>query len=175
MESEAHIVELDVRPYLRKKLEPFQMIMDAVKQLDKEDTFVLHATFKPTPLIGVMKTKGFAAKMERIQKDHWIVTFVHKSRKDTFQESETQNPTQPAAADNGSEPKAYELDNRGLEPPQPMMRTLGRLESCRPGDKVIIHNDRVPLFLLEELNALGYPYAIDERPDGSAKVTISKV
>ncbi|MCC2684933.1 MAG: hypothetical protein K0R75_1832, partial [Paenibacillaceae bacterium] len=31
MEETANIVELDVRPYLRKKIEPFQVIMDAVK------------------------------------------------------------------------------------------------------------------------------------------------
>ena len=57
--SDARIVELDVRPHLRKKLEPFQLIMDTVKTLGPDDIFVLHATFKPTPLLGVLKMKGF--------------------------------------------------------------------------------------------------------------------
>jgi len=33
----------------------------------------------------------------------------------------------------------------------------------------------VPVFLLEELNSLGYPYSVEELPDGSARVTITKV
>ena len=55
-----------------------------------------------------------------------------------------------------------------------MMRTLNALEKCRKGDRVVIHNDRVPVFLLEELQSLGYPYEIEELPDGSARVTIHK-
>lgn len=66
------------------------------------------------------------------------------------------------------------LDNRGLEPPQPMMRTLAALERCKPGEVVLIHNDRVPVFLIEELNQLGCRYTIQEQTDGTAKVSIEK-
>ncbi|GAB6932441.1 DUF2249 domain-containing protein [Calditerricola satsumensis] len=52
-------VELDVRPQLARGEEPFDLIMKTVKSLAKEDTLILHAPFKPTPLIGVMKWKGF--------------------------------------------------------------------------------------------------------------------
>lgn len=170
-----NIVELDVRPYLRKKLEPFQVIMDTVKTLTKEDTFVLHATFKPTPLLGLLKTKGYNNKIDKIDDEHWIVTFTHKSQKG-------QSDVEPLAAeqedDNLTAPnrlaQTYELDNRGLEPPQPMIRTLAKLQKVQSGDKVTIHNDRVPMFLIEELNTLGYTYAVDEQEDGSAKVTITK-
>jgi uncharacterized protein (DUF2249 family) len=175
MESKQNIVELDVRPYLRKKVEPFQIIMDTVKKLSKEDTFVLHATFKPTPLLGVMKTKGFVSRTEKLDSDHWVVTFVHKSRKQDFEEDVPSPAANRRSSRGDSEPKVFELDNRGLEPPQPMIRTLSKLEASAPGDKVIIHNDRVPVFLIEELNTLGYPYSVEEQPDGSARVTISKV
>ena len=181
----ARIVELDVRPYLRKKLEPFKLIMETVKSLGPEDTFVLHATFKPTPLLGVMKTKGFAYKTENLAKDHWVVTFVPKERKEELGEMEPAegrfSSLKGAEADQSPDdetsdsPKTIELDNRGLEPPQPMVRTLNALEKCRKGDRVVIHNDRVPVFLLEELDSLGYPYKIEEQPDGSARVTIQKV
>ena len=39
------------------------------------------------------------------------------------------------------------LDNRGLEPPQPMMRTLAKLEELEEGQTLIIINDRRPMFL----------------------------
>lgn len=73
-----------------------------------------------------------------------------------------------------AEAKIYRLDNRGLEPPNPMMRTLNQLNESNPGDQVIIHNDRVPLFLIEELKELKYPFSIDKQDDGSAIVTITK-
>lgn len=193
--NEANVVELDVRPQLRNKLEPFQLIMETVKSLDKDDIFVLHATFKPTPLFGVLKLKGLAGKAEQVGQEHWISTFVRKKNKHWLDETasgeqssaaeEAEAETKPPAygtdnADEGagaaqSDPATVLLDNRGLEPPQPMIRTLAALERCRPGDAVIIHNDRVPMFLIEELHSLGYPYEVEEQPDGSAKVTIRKV
>ncbi len=196
-------VELDVREQLRNKQEPFQLIMDTVKTLQKGDTFVLHATFKPTPLLGLMKVKGFTHEIEQLEKDHWVVTFRHKSNKEGDPEVGTANgeaaatPSESAhaasakdanslpdvAATNNASVNAepsqaigtiYELDNRGLEPPNPMIRTLRKLEQAKPGDTVRIHNDRVPMFLIEELNTLGYPFEVDEQPDGSAKVAIHK-
>lgn len=65
MNQDSHrTVELDVRPYLRKKIEPFQVIMDVVKELKKDQMFKLHATFKPTPLLRIMESKGFVNKTE---------------------------------------------------------------------------------------------------------------
>jgi len=172
-------VELDVRPYLHKKMEPFQLIMDQVKSLEVEDTFVLHATFKPTPLLGVMKMRGYVNKTRQIDKDHWIVTFVNKKNKkalETFesdaQDIEDIQNRQEALKVNAK--KTIELDNRGLEPPQPMIRTLSALEKSQSGDEIIIHNDRVPVFLIEELNILGYPFKIEDQADGSARVIIQK-
>ncbi len=68
----------------------------------------------------------------------------------------------------------FELDNRNLEPPQPMMRSLAKLEELQSGDQLTIHNDRIPAFLLPELDDLGYHYDVMEQPDGSCKVTIKK-
>jgi len=170
-------IELDVRDQLRKKLEPFQFIMDTVKTLRKEDTFVLHATFKPTPLLGLMRTKGFVDQIKHVGGDHWIVTFVHESRKHEIgSDSEASSNEAECHATPALEfaPQTFELDNRGLEPPQPMIRTLKKLEEARVGDHVIIHNDRVPMFLIEELNTLGYKYDVEDQADGSARVSIHK-
>lgn len=188
--DEGRIVELDVRPYLRKKLEPFEMIMDTVKTLDKKDTFILHATFKPTPLLGLLKMKGLVNQVKKLEKDHWVVTFVHKSMKHKLksgeldlaqgqeQEQEQEEDDSPSdeltAVSEKQASQVYRLDNRGLEPPNPMMRTLSKLDQCNSGDQVIIHNDRVPMFLIEELKMLGYAYDVDRQSDGSAIVTITK-
>lgn len=67
-----------------------------------------------------------------------------------------------------------ELDNRGLEPPMPMVHTLDAYGELPPGGTLRIHNDLVPIYLLPQLEARGASYEIDERPDGSAYVTIHK-
>lgn len=73
------IVELDVREDLKNKLEPFQKIMEAIKDLESPgDTFILHVPFKPTPLLGVLEAKGFSNEAEEIEESHWKVTFVKK-------------------------------------------------------------------------------------------------
>lgn len=179
--SDKNTVELDVRPYMKKKLEPFQVIMDAVKGLEKDDIFVLHATFKPTPLLGLMKTKGFVNKTKKLAEDHWVTTFVSKKNKHLLADMPEEEAKTVETASNESETpksvesKVVELDNRRLEPPQPMIRTLSALDQIQPGDKVIIHNDRVPVFLIEELNNLGYPFKVEGQSDGSAKVEIQKM
>jgi tRNA 2-thiouridine synthesizing protein A len=66
------------------------------------------------------------------------------------------------------------LDNRGLEPPQPMMRTLAALENLEAGQTLVIINDRRPMFLFEQLDELGYLYLTEQQEDGSYKVTISR-
>ncbi|SDQ88114.1 DUF2249 domain-containing protein [Virgibacillus salinus] len=66
------------------------------------------------------------------------------------------------------------IDNRGLEPPQPMMRTLKTLDKMEYGTSFSIINDRRPLFLYEELNDRGYQHDTEEQEDGSFKITITK-
>lgn len=188
-QQDAKIVELDVREQLRNKMEPFQLIMDTVKTLEKDDIFVLHATFKPTPLLGFLKMKGLVGKSTQHDKEHWVTTFVHKKNKAWLEDEGENAPmklrrSEPADAAKAapeasslpgkSSANIIELDNRGLEPPQPMVRTLAALDRCKPGDEVHIHNDRVPVFLIEELNGLGCTYTVEEQPDGSAKVQIRK-
>lgn len=215
LDTNVNIVELDVRPHLSKKLEPFQLIMDTVKELKHEDVLVLHAPFKPTPLLGILKMKGYSSTSERLESNHWVTTFVHKKNKtaagkisvavqcntstnqglasssnedpgleDAISSCEGQPPViaEPSKSEGLSDKTITQglkepniiLDNRGLEPPQPMMLTLAALERCKPGEVVLIHNDRVPVFLIEELNQLGCLYTVEDQADGTAKVTIEK-
>ncbi|MEH7010398.1 DUF2249 domain-containing protein [Neobacillus niacini] len=68
------------------------------------------------------------------------------------------------------------LDNRGLEPPQPMMRTLAALENLGEGEGegevLTIINDRRPMFLYEQLEELGYKQRTEPQNDGSFKIVI---
>ncbi|MEN1970337.1 DUF2249 domain-containing protein [Lentibacillus sp. N15] len=67
-----------------------------------------------------------------------------------------------------------EIDNRGLEPPKPMMRTLKALDKMNSGESLAIINDRRPMFLYEELNDRGYLHETEPQEDGSFKILITK-
>ena len=64
-------------------------------------------------------------------------------------------------------PAEVVLDVRGLEPPEPMVRTLAALETLADGAVLVQQVDRVPQFLLPILSERGWHYEVDDSaPDG---------
>ncbi|GAM12576.1 DUF2249 domain-containing protein [Mesobacillus selenatarsenatis] len=74
-------IELDVREDINNKLEPFQKIMESIGDLQLNDSLILHAPFKPVPLYGVLKAKGFEHEVEKIEAKHYKITFTKKGGK----------------------------------------------------------------------------------------------
>ena len=60
-----------------------------------------------------------------------------------------------------------QLDNRGLEPPEPMVRILGALETLQPGVELTALLDREPLLLFPQLAARGFDHALEAQADGT--------
>ncbi|MBU9713241.1 DUF2249 domain-containing protein [Evansella tamaricis] len=168
-------VILDVREDLSNKRDPFKKIMGTVKTLKKEEKLILHSTIKPTPLLTIMKAKGYENEVEKIDTNHYNTTFTKKENGffSLFQKKKERRDVTPSLLKE-EELTSYFLDNRGLQPPQPMVRTMKRLELLQPGETLIIHNDRVPVFLLEELKDLHISYEIEEQEDNTAKVHLTK-
>lgn len=77
--SDDACVELDVRPILRDGGEPFSLIMETAGRVPDGHALRLRATFKPTPLFGVMRMRGWKHWIERGEGDDWIVWF-YRSR-----------------------------------------------------------------------------------------------
>lgn len=71
-----NIVELDVREMLEVNNDPFNVIMKAVETLKPDDKFVLHAIFKPMPLLRVLEGKGYSNQIEELAENHWKITFT---------------------------------------------------------------------------------------------------
>ncbi len=55
-----------------------------------------------------------------------------------------------------------EIDNRGLDPPQPMVRILTAVRELGPGDEILALMDREPLLLYPELERRGMQWAFTE-------------
>lgn len=69
---------LDVRPILDAGGEPFDTIMSAVDELGDDEVLVIHASFEPVPLEGVLGEQGFDHVAEELAEDHWRVTFTRR-------------------------------------------------------------------------------------------------
>ncbi|MFT3781902.1 MAG: DUF2249 domain-containing protein [Nibricoccus sp.] len=59
-----------------------------------------------------------------------------------------------------------DLDLRGLEPPEPMMRVLETLGAASLGTQIRARLDRRPMFLIEELGRRGQTHQCNENPEG---------
>lgn len=67
-----------------------------------------------------------------------------------------------------------EVDARGLEPPEPMMRILAALEQAAPGAVVRARTDRRPIHLASELDVRAVQHVSKELPDGTWITTLRR-
>ncbi|WP_020375058.1 DUF2249 domain-containing protein [Sulfobacillus thermosulfidooxidans] len=68
--------QLDVRPILNNGSEPFDDIMKFVSELQPGESFELLATFRPDPLLQVLKAQGFEGKATEQGPNFWSVVFT---------------------------------------------------------------------------------------------------
>lgn len=164
--------DLDVRPILREGGEPFSVIMDAVGKLAPGQGLRLLATFKPVPLFQVLRARGFEAAAREIGNGDWEVIFTPAAGA-----SPAAAPAAPAKRQgNGAQwPEPLrEMDNRELEPPEPMVRTLEGVEALAPGETIAVLLPREPVFLFEELRSRGHAWRGGFEPEGHYRAVIRR-
>ena len=145
-------VDVDVRPILRAGGEPFSVIMQAVEGLEPGQGVRLFATFKPIPLFGVMGSKGFSHEAIALDDGEWEVLFRPVG-------IELTPPPASQAADGEDWPEpSVDLDNRDLEPPEPMVRILEAVERLKPGEVLSALLLREPRFLFPQLAKRGHQW-----------------
>jgi TusA-related sulfurtransferase len=66
-----------------------------------------------------------------------------------------------------NEPEVIELDARGFEPPQPLMKTLEAIATLPPGATLRLHTRWKPAMLFPELEKRGFAGESQEQSDGS--------
>ncbi|MGL9621089.1 DUF2249 domain-containing protein [Bradyrhizobium sp. U531] len=146
-------LDVDVRPILRAGGEPFSVIMAALARLAPGEGLRLYAPFKPVPLFDVMASKGFAHREAELEGGEWEIRFMPDNAS-----LETAEPAADAPGDeNWPEPSVH-LDNRDLDPPEPMVRILAALEQLAPGQTLHALLSREPVFLFRELSRRGHQW-----------------
>lgn len=169
------IVDVDVRDDLRTGREPFRRIMAAQASLEPGAALRLRAIFEPVPLYDVMAARGLDHWSERLAADDWVIWFYPAAGQPAGAQGAAR---EVAAPDSGAAPGAAAdvvvLDVRGLEPPEPMIRTLERLETLPAGVTLVQINERVPQFLLPQLKSRGFAYEIRRQDDELVRVFIRR-
>lgn len=190
-EEGAQVIELDVRPDLREGREPFARIMAAFASLPDGAVLHLRAPFEPAPLYAVMEKRGFVHHTRQDAPDDWSVWFRRGAAPAATREpAPSPAPVAPpppattgaapssSAAAGAPAPAAAEeivLDVRGMEPPEPMVRTLAALEHLPEGAVLLQINARVPQFLLPLLTERGFAYELDVTRPEEVKVRIYRM
>lgn len=160
-------IDLDVRPILRDGGEPFGKIMETIAALGPEQGIRLYATFKPVPLFHALATKGFVHEAREIGGGDWEVQFS-RAANDRVDDGQPPQPTRTADA---RDPQAWpdpvqSMDNRDLEPPEPMVQILAALETMQEGEVLSALLCRKPTFLIPEIEKRGHIWRGDFEPDG---------
>ncbi len=164
-------VELDVRPILRNGGEPFEKIMQVVSGLAPTEGLRLFATFEPKPLFHVLGSKGFSHESKEIGGGDWEVLFrpAHAA-----QSGKSQVLISPQDDSDWPTPVQH-LDNRALDPPEPMVRILAATEILQDGEVLSALLCREPTFLLPELAKRGHRWRGGFEPDGTTYKILIRV
>lgn len=162
------VVRLDVREDIRKGQEPFSRIMSAVHGLGPGDQLLLLVPFEPVPLYQVLERKGFQHAPAQTTDGDWEVLFTQSGAL-----------AAPVISAPGFLPpiaeEKYEVDARGLEPPQPLIRILEAIATLPGGAELRARTDRRPIHLYAQLEERGFSGETSEEPDGSYLTLIRQV
>lgn len=166
-----NIFTLDVREDLRKGNEPFSKIMNAVGQLCPDEKLLLIAPFEPAPLFSVLASQGFDHTSKQIPFGDWEVLFTRRNGAPAVF-APPERP--PCGAIKTSSAETIEVDARGLEPPQPMIKILETLATLPDRTELCARTDRRPMHLYAQLEERGFIGETEEQLDGSHVTTIRR-
>lgn len=168
-----HYVELDVRPILRAGGEPFARIMETIDGLHGDEGLRLFATFKPTPLLRVLGARGYTHTSKEIGGGDWQVDFAPAAVASSAADAAS---SMTATPDDSPWPEPVRaMDNRDLDPPEPMERILAATEAMAPGEVLSALLCREPLFLFPELAKRGHRWRGGFEADGRTYKVLVRV
>ena len=152
---------IDVRPILSAGKDPLKGIIEKTSMLNKGESLCIINSFEPSPLITLLKKKGFDAMC--FQKgDHEYHTYFTRS-------SDTEPTVEAVMVNNDWEETSRRfhehfryLDVRKMTAPLPMVTILEELQSLPEDYALYVYHQRVPVYLLPEINDRGFEYRIRE-------------
>ncbi|MBX5491397.1 MAG: DUF2249 domain-containing protein [Chloroflexi bacterium] len=170
------VATVDARPLLDRGEEPFGAIMAAAARVGVGEALLLRNSFEPLPLYDVLGQRGFRHQTRQLAPDDWEVRFVRVAapgRAPAMPEAGASAPV-PVAPAQQAPAAVVTIDVSDLVPPEPMVRILGALEALAPGQTLLVHHVRRPVYLYPQLDALGYRHETRDREGGGVEIWIHK-
>lgn len=170
------ITELDVRPVIESGKDPLTPIMETVKTIQPGKAVKVINSFEPTPLIKVLKKKGFDSFIQTLE-DGVVESFFYLPA--SQQEAQAADATEENSDDWDGMVSRFEgnmetVDVRELEMPQPMLTILATLEEMNDSKALYVYHKRIPVFLIPELKEKGYDLRIKTISDDQVHLLIFK-
>lgn len=184
--SAVNTITLDVRAGLASGNDPFQKIIETLASMPLDNFLLIINTFEPSPLINVLKRKGFDYYTEEVHKDLFHTYFginstfidLHETIDNVevqFHQFESNVMQQNNDFDSRLDTfigKMKTVDVRHFEMPLPMVTILQELENLDSGVALFVHHKKIPQFLLPELEERGFKWLIREDGEGDVKLLI---
>ncbi|WP_242928840.1 DUF2249 domain-containing protein [Pontibacter vulgaris] len=160
---EQNIITLDVCEDIVTGNDPFLKIMNAVEEIGENNALLIINTFEPTPLIAILKKKGYSFWTD-VKNENLVYTYFWLENETEATEQITIKPAENSFEDMMARfaGKVKRIDVRAMEMPQPMVTILGELEVLPTGEALYVVHKRVPQFLLPQLEERGFNITIQE-------------
>ena len=162
------IVTLDVREDIRNGREPLAKIMQSVANLKDNAQLLLIAPFEPAPLYAVLAQRGYSHQSKPTPAGDFEVLFTRSSADPARSEPTAARLKPPPGSKHPScaGVPVIEVDARGLEPPQPLVKILEALATLPEGARLRARTDRRPMHLYAQLEERGFVGETEEQKDG---------
>lgn len=173
-------IKLDVREDIKNGADPFKKIMEAVNNLKEGEALDLINSFEPFPLYSVLKNKGFEHITDKVAEGFEIIFFrsnASNAEAKPVKVSEEADENQFGDEDLKNlahKQNIVELDVRGLEPPQPLLKIFSTLEGLGGDAALHIIHERKPIHLYPRLKDAGYKFLTEETGDDLYTIKIWK-
>lgn len=157
----SNLPRVDASAILASGRDPLPDIRAVADAVPERGIFAVQAPFDPVPLRNLLAGQGFSSHARRLEEGRWRVLF----RRDGQGVSET-----PDAGDLPTGGKTMDL--RGLEPPQPLVAILRRIDGGDGGDGFSVVLDRDPVFLYPELEDRDWGWCHVAAPEGEVRLRL---
>ena len=163
-----NIITLDVRPDFRAGQHPCDKIQGAIRRVSASESLRLLVPFEPVPIYEVARGQGLTYQSKPIGGGEWEVLFSPATEANPAPAPRsTAGHSCSCGSDGDQAGEALDVDARGLEPPQPMVKILEALTALPDNAVVRARTDRRPVHLLPILESRGFTGESEEQADGS--------
>ncbi len=159
-----HLPRLDVRPLSEAGLNPLKSALDISLTVAPKGVFVLETFCEPLPFRRLLAGRGFESHAYKLARHHWLVLFYRTC----------EDPSSPGYAEPKIADEEELMDLRSLEPPQPMVAILSRIDSPQASGSFSVILSREPVFLFPELEERGWSWSSMAAPEGAFGMTLRR-